>query len=94
MTENILSELGLKTMGEVRRQGDIILVACSPKQGRFLIRTSLGIDCQEGVQEQQMRQQGPRGEVADGSRDAADDEGGEDYHELQKSIGTKVILWV
>ena len=72
VTDNLLSELGLKTMGDVRSQKDKVLVAFSPKQGRFLIRVSLGIDSSEGVKENKN---------SDGECD-------EDQPGLQKSIGS------
>lgn len=72
MTENILSELGLKTMGDIKKQRDIVLVAFTPKLGRFLVRASLGIDSSEG------RADGDKGDDGDGEGDNED---------LQKSIG-------
>lgn len=50
MTENILSELELHTMGDISRQRDVVLVAFTPKLGRFLLRMSLGIDSSEGCE--------------------------------------------
>ena len=76
MTENVLSELGLKTMGAVLRQRDEVLVAfSSSKQGRFLVRVSLGIDSREGIVEGE-------GE-AEGEREGDDS----NEPELQKRIG-------
>lgn len=71
----MLSELGLKTMGAVRRRRDEVLVAFTPKQGRFLVRVSLGIDSREGGGGGE-----PEGE--------GEGEGGDQNQaELQKSIG-------
>ena len=52
VTDNILSELNFKTVGDIRRHRDRIFVAFTPKQSKFLIRASLGVDSTEGASEE------------------------------------------
>mmetsp|Transcript_5286 Transcript_5286/g.8726 ORF Transcript_5286/g.8726 Transcript_5286/m.8726 type:complete len:916 (-) Transcript_5286:87-2834(-) len=76
VTENVLSELDLKTMGDIKRERDKVLVAFTPKLGRFLIRVSLGIDSSEG-------------QAIDETGDGVIGDGMDGDDDLQKSIGTE-----
>lgn len=49
VTEQILSELGMKTMGDVRNNIHLLRHVCTPALGEFLHRVCLGIGENEGV---------------------------------------------
>lgn len=90
VTENVLNELELNTMGDVLQHGDKVLVAFSPKLGRFLIRASLGIGSSEGLESKDVIASASfGGGVSHGSKSVDDDEDddGKQQSELQKSIG-------